>query len=485
MRRLERILVMALSVVMIVTSTCVPSLAKAKTTDPYASLKKGTGYVAVGDSFTRGFGASDHYEDQIFENEHYGHYNCRNVDGSFPNYVAKAFGLKAPNDIRKKNGQLWPIAHDAFSTAYMLDLLGIDDGFRDNEVLYKFEAMRRRYSTDLKYFGDPNSFKMNLNKDGSIGKYGKTGEIMSIRKLLKNASLITIALGMSDILNRAMDVNIDRIESSDISHIPAEIKQLIKDLYAYFDYWEGAFPLLMDYLKDNCQNAKIVLIGAMNPVENVMITDEVLVPFGSAINIITNRMNRYIEKCAKEYGFIYVDINNVDTPSTDTKISIKKAIEMQNSDEEWGLVAHPTPAGYTQIGRLIVNAVKKELAKDAAEQQGQEYVPENPKTYITTDIGRHEKVDCVKIDGKKAEFTVKDHVLTVSCYRKTAKKMTVGVVKEDGTVTVMTYKLQYNEGYTARRTYVSNDLKGDVKAAINAPISLPKKAINLVKDLIN
>ena len=95
--------------------------------DPYAELKEGIGYLAIGDSFTRGYGAGDNWQDQIYLNEYPGESdNCRNVDGSYPNRVAEAFGLYAPDDIRDTDAKLWPLAHDAVSTAYVLDLLGIE-----------------------------------------------------------------------------------------------------------------------------------------------------------------------------------------------------------------------------------------------------------------------------------------------------------------------------------------------------------------------
>ena len=190
MKRSSKILALLLAVLMTASLVVVPAFAE---DDPYASLKEGVGYVAIGDSFTRGYGAGDNWQDQIYENEYpCERDNCRNVDGSYPNRIADYFGLYAPDNIRDTDGKLWPLAHDAVSTAYMLDLLGIDDGFRDDEFTYNDGAMKRRYAADLVYYGDPLSYTL----DGTAA-YGQTGEIMSVRDMLKNASLITIGVGQT------------------------------------------------------------------------------------------------------------------------------------------------------------------------------------------------------------------------------------------------------------------------------------------------
>ena len=151
MKKSTKILALILALCMTASLFSLAAYAADGQEDPYAVLKQGVGYVAIGDSFTRGYGAGDNWQDQIYRNEYPGDYDCRNVDGSYPNRVAEAFGLYAPDDIRDTDAKLWPLAHDAVSTAYVLDLLGIDDGFRDEEHLYSSGAMMRRYAADLQY----------------------------------------------------------------------------------------------------------------------------------------------------------------------------------------------------------------------------------------------------------------------------------------------------------------------------------------------
>lgn len=360
MKRFQKTLALVLAVLMAASLLPVSVFAEETAEDPYASLKEGTGYVAIGDSFTRGYGAGENWQEQIYRNDAYGDFNCRNVDGSYPNRIAEAFGLYAPDDIRDTDAKLWPIAHDAVSTAYMLDLLGIDDGFRDEEFTYDNSYMTERYETDLRYFGDP----LSLTLDGQSA-YGATGEIMSIREMLKNASLITIGVGQTDVIYKAQIFGLNTMDLSDTASIPAGVANIVRLLYRYFDYWKDAYPLLLDFIKENNPDAKVVLVGTLNPIKNATLTDDVAIPIGNAINFIMDSVNAYTKQCAVKYGYTYVDISDVDTPSKVTQMSIGHILSISD-DIEYALIAHPTPNGYRQIAERIIAAVEKELRMDSA-----------------------------------------------------------------------------------------------------------------------
>ncbi len=354
MKRLSIILAAFLAVVMTL-SLCVPAFAAEAEDDPYAVLKEGTGYVAIGDSFTRGYGAGENWQEQIYLNDDYGNFDCRNVDGSYPNRIAEAFGLYTPDDIRDTSGKLWPLAHDAVSTAYMLDLLGIDDGFRDDEFTYQDGSMLSRYATDLQYYGDP----LSLTIDGSSA-YGKTGEIMSVREMLKNASLITLGVGQTDVIYKAQIFGLNKLDTSNASSIASGVANIVSLLYKYFDYWKEAYPLLLDFIKENNPDARVVLVGTMNPIKNATLSDDNAIPIGNAINIIMDLMNAYTRQCALEYGYMFVDISDVETPSAATQMSIGHILSISDPIE-YALIAHPTQKGYSQIAEKIISAVKNDL----------------------------------------------------------------------------------------------------------------------------
>ncbi|MBQ7542811.1 MAG: hypothetical protein IJT44_11035 [Clostridia bacterium] len=352
MKRTTKILALILAFLIAAPLLSVPSFAAE---DPYTSLKEGIGYLAVGDSFTRGYGAGENWRDQLYLNDSYGNYDCRNVDGSYPNRVAEAFGLNAPDDIRDTSAKLWPLAHDAVSVAYVLDLLGIDDGFRDDEFTYDDGSMLKRYATDLQYFGDP----LSLTIDGNAA-YGKTGEIMSVREMFKNASLITIGLGQTDVIYKAQIFGLNKIDMSDAKSIPSGVVKIFNLLNEYFNYWKDAYPLLLDYIKENNPDAKVVLVGTINPIKKATMTDDISIQIGSLLDGIMDSMNSYTRMCARKYGYMYVDISDVDTPSSVTQMSIGQILSISDPIE-YALIAHPTQHGYAQIAERVIDAVKNDL----------------------------------------------------------------------------------------------------------------------------
>ena len=368
MKRSFKILALFLSVLMTAMLLPVSSFAADTPEDPYAALKNGVGYVAIGDSFTRGYGAGGNWQDQIYLNDSYGNFDCRNVDGSYPNRVAEKFGLNAPDDIRDTSATMWPLAHDAVSTAYVLDLLGVDDGFRDEEFTYSHGYMTERYETDLRYFGDPQSFSL----DGK-STYGQTGEIMSVREMIKNASLISIGLGQTDVIYKAQIFGLNTLDLSDTASLPAGIANIVSLLDRYFDYWQQAYPLLLDYIKKANPDAKVVLVGTLNPIKDATLNDDVEIRIGSLINGIMDKLNAYTKQCALKYGYMYVDISDVETPASATTMSIGHILSISDPIE-YALIAHPTPNGYAQIAERIIAAVEKDLAKDAAKQQTNDFI---------------------------------------------------------------------------------------------------------------
>jgi lysophospholipase L1-like esterase len=360
MKKFTKIVSLFLAVLMAASLLSVPSFAAE---DPYAALKEGVGYVAIGDSFTRGYGAGDNWQNEIYLNDSYGNFNCRNVGGSYPNLVAEAFGLYAPDDIRDTSAKLWPLAHDAVSTAYMLDLIGVDDGFRDDEFTYDESYMRERYETDLRYFGDPLSYTL----DGT-STYGQTGEIMSVREMIKNASLITIGVGQTDVIYKTQIFGLNTMDLSDTASIPAGVANILKLYYNYFNYWKSAYPMLLDYIKEVNPDAKVVLVGTVNPIRDATATDDVAIRIGNLINFMMDSINAYTKMCAVKYGYMYVDISDVETPPSATQMSIGHILSISD-DIEYALIAHPTQKGYAQIAEKIIAAVKNDLQKDAGVMQ--------------------------------------------------------------------------------------------------------------------
>ena len=498
MKSLSKVLSVLLTVSMILSMACVSGFAaeSASVPDKYARFSGGTGYVYMGDSFARGY-AADYHEtindnkkdtiiddvsggnDIVFEGNKYKY--AVNVGSSYPCYIAKQLGLiestfNGREEIIPGENKFWPLAYNAFGVSGMLGLLGEDASILNDYHLYANRDPVNRYDLFCDFYGNEQSFRSG-NTSGASAK-GK-----DVVELLNGARLITIELGMSDVIYKLQcdaeaelpqlmgvmsggDINIEDVASL--------VTKLVKNYSNYYNTWVKSYKKLINRVKKDAKNAEIVLVGIMNPVQNVTFSDEVLLPLGSMFNLLTDSMNCVIKKCAENNGFIYIDINNVDTPATTQHMSLNDIISMFSEDFDAITVAtHPTKAGYEQIGRMIMTALDGKLDKKCKHAK--------PGTNIKIDIGTNfEKVHYVKLDGKKLNskrFSTKNHLLTIKNGSKKSKCLKVAIArsekddsgKEELKVTVMTYSLKYSSktGYSARRTYVTHDAEATVKTTAN------------------
>lgn len=469
MKQTSKFTAVILALVMLMTSLCLSAFAEDYAID-ISRFSDGTGYLAFGDSITRGYAASPLWDEEGYRFDTTVNPNSRNVTGSYTKLVADAIGCYCPDNILDKDGEYWPIAQDAVTTASLLDLLGIDDNYFDSVYAYSYADGRTRYETLLHYFGDEES----MNMDGET-RYGKEGVIYSIRDLIANSPLISIAIGMGDIWNRARSLAqwecLDGADMSDPNTLISAVKALVAHMYEGYDYWVKNYPLILDYFKENARSdAAVVIIGSINPTFNMNISDEYLIPVGSALSVITALMNAQYKKWAEEYGFIFVDISNVDTGSTESSVGIIDFISSY-SNREQGAATHPTSNGYKQIAREIVFALQEHEANQSLK-----------KGVIRVDLGRMNNVTGVRVDTDRiTDYTFEDGVLTVPFKLTNAKTLTVTSLGGDGKTAVTSYALSYDskEGYSAARIYTTNDLGAVWKSLINIVKSLLTKILSI------
>jgi len=475
MKKTKRIIAVVLAVLVMASCLCVTAFADGEETNVLAKYAEGTGYVALGDSFTRGYGAGATEDENdktwLYETirmDDTKNSECRNVTGSFPLKIAEEIGCATPDEITEKTATYWPIAQNAVTTAFILDLLGIDDGFCDTDYIYytgedsvwEQGALNSRYLTDLDYFGDPESYAF-----GSNEKYGAVGSAMSIREIINNASLISVQLGMGDVIQRAQILGLKGVDLSNIEEMAVGVEKTVALMYEGFEYWKSAYPLVLNYIKENNSDCTVILIGAANPLSNIIISEEAYVPVGTALTVITGLMNQCYAEWAKEYGFIYADINNVEFPAEVEDITFSKYLAAEAEDQ--GKMGHPTPNGYSQIARIIVNALKE---KDAAEQAA--------KTTVKVELGRFKRVDYVLVDNKAVTgYEMNDSVLSVNVGNPFAKNLTVATITEKGTLAISTYSLSYDNGYTAHKLYTTNDVIGAIKTTAKTAVTAIKGAL--------
>lgn len=433
-----------------------------------AHYASGTGYIAFGDSITRGWGVPN-WENVGYKLDSANDPNCRNVNGSYTKIIADTLGCYTPNNILDKTATYWPIAQNAITTTVITDLLGIEDGYCDRDFMYGYSSILQRYETDLYYFGDKQSFAA----DG-VSRYGKTGTAGSIRELVANSSLISIALGMGDILNRARQLATDSffaegVDFSDTKAVVQVLKDFVARMYEGYEMWQKDFPLILDYFKNHASNATVVIVGTFNPIYAITLTEDIPIQIGTAMSAISNLMNQNYKRWAKEYGYIYVDVSNVETGAA---LQETNAIEILNATfNEQCVATHPTKEGYEQMARMILNALRENDA-----------VQKTKKSTIKVDLGAigNQDITSVTLNGvrlPKCAYSVDDCVLRIPNNIVLGKKLTVSAISADGKLYFYSYDLDFNlcNGYTATRIYSTTDLATVCKKVLKLPTLLFKK----------
>ncbi|MCQ2484309.1 MAG: GDSL-type esterase/lipase family protein [Clostridia bacterium] len=462
-KNFKRILAVLLTLIM--TFSCFGIVSQAATAKTVIQYGKAGGYLAIGDSLSRGCGTDGFYmdRDKAPDGGQYDLYEMRNVEGAIPYQIAQAVGCKAPVDITDQDATYWPCVYPGMTTAVAMDLLGIEDNFKDVDLNYPY------YDSVLKYFGYEGSFDGVREKDVYVeGECGLCGNIVD---LVKKADLITLELGMCDVFYRAYKIatkstlsggfSFDKLDNPEA--IINLVKTALKEIYVGYNYWKEYFPVLLKTIKEMNPDATIVVVGAFNIVNQVPITDDMILPFGSIVNPLTDSMNRLYKKWAKEYDVLYADVSNTESQSTENDWSLLGDF-MHNTFTG----THPTQQGYDYMVRQILSVLPEANKTDA----------------ISLDLGRFNKVDYVLVNGiPTTDFEMDGYQLTVNYTGSLAQNLTVGIVNEDGTLAVQTYRLAYKAGggYDAYRIIGKNDLLGTVIKPFKLIKSLIEKLVAAIQ----
>ena len=418
------------------------------------------GYLAIGDSISRGCGADGFYIDtDKAEGGQYDLFYLRNVEGAFPYLVAQAVGCSTPADITDRSGNYWPCAYPGMTVAMMLDLLGVEDNFSDYDLDYMY------YDDMLKYFGWEGSAAGARNGEKYVE--GECAQCGKITELIDRASLITVQLGMADVFYRAYRIATSggslagglSFDLSNTDAIKELITRVIKELNAGKEYWEKYYPVLIKTIKDRNPGATIVMVGTFNLVADLTLLDETLLPLGSLLSGITASMNESLRKWEKELGVIYADIGNAETLATEKGWALLGDF-MDNSFAG----THPSQNGYNYITRQVLSVLPEPVKYDR----------------LTLDIGILDKVDFVLVNGLPVNnFEIEGKTLTVPLV-PAVSNLTLGSENEDGKTTVRNYMILYlpGRGYTAFRYYGSSDIFG----LFLRPFNLIMRLVRLISE---
>lgn len=442
MKRTARVL--SLIVVLCLAVSMLAPLAGAANSETVKQYGKEGGYLAFGDSICRGF-ASAGYPD------HYYNYEKRNVEGAYPHTVATAVGCTMPEDLFDHEGNYWPVCYPGVTLTTVTDLLGVDDGFVDDEFVYGcYEYSHYRNQMVPYWGGDYSAWEYADRERPTV--VGKAGDV---RELAAQASLITVEVGMCDVFYRPLAIATEKYFPDGLDLGGADTETLLGFVGEYldlvgkdFDYWSKAFPLFISELRALNPDATIVVVGSFNMISEITLTDDTLLPVGSTVTALTASMNALYRQWADTYGYLFADISNLQSYGTECGWSFLGEEWMANRDE----ATHPSAAGNYYIARAILNVLP--------EQDEKEPVVTND---IKVDLARFNKVNFVFVDGRLVtDYTLEGYTLTVPYNSPNAKFLSVTIVDESGRVAVVTYQLAFHadEGYVPYRMYTNVDVFG-------------------------
>lgn len=463
---------LAIILTLLMAFSCMSMIASAATAETVVQYGQQNGYLAIGDSISRGCGCTGFYKDRngvVYGGEggQYDLYDMRNVEGALPYLVAEAVGCKAPMDMTDQDATYWPFCYPGMTIGVTMDLLGIEDNFQDTKLDYPY------YGDMLEYFGYEGSFDGVRAQDKYVAEEcGKCGNII---ELIRNADLITLQLGMCDVFYRAYRIATKGGFLADgwsaaienIDSLLGVVKTAIGEMKNGFDYFEKNYPVLLAKIKELNPDATIVVVGAFNVVNELTITDDTMLPIGNMVSLLTDKMNKDYKKWAKEYDVLYADVSST---------------EILAAEKDWSLLGdfidntftgtHPSQNGYNFMARQILSVLPE---KDESKN-------------IVVDLGRFTSVSKVKINGiPTGKYEMDGYKLTVLYSGPLANNLTVEIDNGDGTVSMQTYKLCYSigKGYTAERIYGTNDLDGTLKKPFELIKKLFQMLIDAIKGLFN
>ena len=404
------------------------------------TVKQYDGYMAFGDSITRGLIGNDVDQDTDAYTK-----TLRNVEGSYPYLVSQAVGCnKSSNSFsNKENCDYWPVCYMGITLSMTLDMLNINERERD-EVF------------DHGIFGD--AYKA---LDELFGEAGSQGTVKSILESYQSDEdvLITSCLGLSDIALRPLNTLVtDEIKGKlasgeldlDANQIAELLNNLLKKAEENYKNWSEDYDKFIRKLKEYNENATIVLVGYFNPFREVTITDKTVLPLGDVFNPIISKMNSRARQIARNNGCIFVDISNTESTAIKEEWSILDILD--DLDVNTTISSHPTKESYQYISRQIINSLPLE-----------ELSEENVNTYnIRVDLIRYNKVSKVILNNKvlrENEYELSDTILNIPYNNEYARSLQVYIVDENGKTSILSYNLKFIDGkYEPRCIDSTNDI---------------------------
>jgi len=391
-----------LSVILIMAMLipCCSFLSSAATADTVRSYNS---ILALGSSITRGYGLMEDWGITYEERAYY--------EGSFPTVLADA--TKVPDENREI------FTYGGMTSSAMLVMLGEEEDFTDEY--------------------DVNGFA-----------YGNL--IMELRddpcftKPLSEAELITLEFGMGDVFYRAVVLSgISYALGKDTATLVEALERYVYYTYdGYRNLMENMSRILASVTGKN-QNATVLLIGMYNPLANVALDSESVLPVGSALSAVTMLINAGYKRLAKQYDNVtYVDVSNVETGATNGEYGLL-------SDEFFGKDAgaestHPTRQGYHYMAQQCIGALPV--------KEGEKQVSKNNIVLALCDVEEIVGITIGNTVIRNYSWNADTRVLTIPrIFRSTGIMTLTAKIGGGGGIGCFIYQVTYHDGYEAYRLY--------------------------------
>jgi len=448
MKKTVRILCFVLALVMAVSLLSVSAFAGSE-----SNVREYNGYLAFGSSITRGYGLDGYYNDNVAAN--------MQIEGSYPKLVADACNVPLENRYCATYG--------GFTASATLVLLGEEPDFTDEYDVNNFET---RFKRDMvcRYCTD--------EQKAVLSRYtGIESSIVGakpIDEIIAQSDLISLEYGIQDTVFRAGSLagymNFD-FKNATTEEIAGFAEAFLSEIDDGNELLFDSLHRIIDHIIRVNPDATIVLLGSFNPLANLSLKEDMVLPLGSILSSTSALLNSQYKVLAEEYdNVVYCDVSNVDTYATEDGTAILS--EGFFAADGGGASTHPSANGLRYMAHQILSVLPE--------------VTETSKTDISVHMGIVKQVSSVVLDGIPVNnYTMEDSVLTIPYSFKTAKSLTVTTVNEDGTTGTYIYQLSYNDGYTAYRIYSTNDNAVTAKKAINSVVNICKTIVNKLGSLFS
>ena len=232
-----------------------------------------------------------------------------------------------------------------------------------------------RWLLDSSYAGDADLFTLyNLREPE------RSTQRARVQQAVKQADLITLNVGSNDVLSYSFGRALETMSAED-SQLAASIKELLAQggtigeaiarlfsaaqtagrlpavlvafvdgMYRGYQSFKRNWDPLIKTIYDANPDATLVVVGMMNPMKNVKLTELSLVRIGQAFDVVTRMMDQYMKSRSAYAGkYLFADVWDTET----------FALTLTSGTDQKDMInlMHPTLDGHKYIAQQIIKVL--------------------------------------------------------------------------------------------------------------------------------